>query len=70
MIIETLDDIIEELANKLYVYGGCNDSDDGDKQCEKCLKTYTCCRVEFSRVLDERIRTAIVNEEKLNNAGL
>lgn len=59
--IETLDDILEDLANKLYIYG-CQYSEeeliDGHPHDCKCR---TCWYME----MEDRIRKAIENEKLL-----
>ena len=66
MNIETIDDIVEDIANKLGVYGACksNSSDGCDNDDDFC------CRVGFAMILKERIYTAIENENKLKQAEL
>lgn len=67
MKIETLEDILEELANKLSVYGCCVPAED-ETDCES--KTPFCCRVGFFVHYEDRIRNAFSNEEKLSQVGL
>lgn len=71
MKIETLDDIIEELADKIGIHGHCKEleSDDENECTLNAECGYFCCRVAFSMELDTRIREAMINEEKLNKAG-
>jgi len=68
MNIETIDDILNELADKLYVYGCCKAATKAVDVCEE--KDPCCCRVGFMIEYRERINKAIENEEKLNLAGL
>jgi len=56
-MIETIEDIVEELANGLGVYGTHGELHP-DGQCE--------CRVCFSMQLKERIRAAVEVERKLS----
>lgn len=66
MNIETIDDIIEDIANKLGVYGACKSTDpEGCDNEDPC-----CCRVGFTMVLKDRIYVAIENETKLEKAGI
>jgi hypothetical protein len=67
MKIEILEDVLEELANKLDVYGSCNSSE--NKEDCKCTVRF-CCRTGFMSHYDDRIRTAILNEEKLEQSNL
>lgn len=66
MNIETIDDIVEEMATKLGVYGACKSTDpDGCDNNDMC-----CCRVGFTMVLKDRIYQALENENKLSIVGL
>lgn len=58
MAIETLDDIVEEIANTISVYGA------HDEHCGDGPKSCRCCYVAE---LKERIRDA-VNVERILNA--
>jgi hypothetical protein len=64
MSIETLDDVLNEIADKAYIYGACKSLDpDG------CSQSCTfCCRVGFMNSYEDRIRDAIVNEIKVEVA--
>ena len=65
MNIETIEDIIDELADKIGVYGCCKSTDaDGCDNSDPL-----CCRVGFSMVYKDRIYQAIENEKKLEQAG-
>lgn len=66
MNIEDVDDIINELADMLGIYGACkSESDDG---CDD--DSPHCCRVGFAMIMKERIYKAVSNEEKLLKSGL
>lgn len=66
MEIEILEDILNELADKLCVYGACK-----SEKYDMCKQTNQfCCRVGFHIHYEDRIRKAIENENKLNKAGL
>lgn len=67
MKIETLDEIINELADKMGIYGCCKKAEENE-DCEE--KNSFCCRVAFTWVYEDRIRKAIENEEKLKQIGL
>ena len=55
--IETLDDIIEELADKLGVYGAHND------QCSDKHR----CRVCWTSDMRYRLQQGMINQEKLEH---
>lgn len=65
MNIETIDDIVEDIANKMGVYGSCTCRDNGN---EKDLPY--CCRSSFTASMKERIYNALENETKLKKAEL
>lgn len=54
MAIEMLEDIIEDLANQIGIYGACSEHSD---ECE--------CRVCFGVEMRSRILAAVKVEEKL-----
>lgn len=59
MPIETLSDIVEELANDLGIYGShVEEHSDSDGQCE--------CRVCWASGIISRIKAAIEVERKIN----
>ncbi len=61
MAIETLDDIIEELADRCGVYGTYNSQNDTFEE-----HTFDCdCRICFTRELESRIREAMRIEQVL-----
>jgi hypothetical protein len=68
MEIETVDDLVEQLADWFGVYGGCKNNEE-DENCEsKCKfdpKRPFCCRNGFQSVMGDRIRDAVNNEKKL-----
>lgn len=66
MEIETIDDVIDMLADKLGVYGACKSESDDGCDCDNLM----CCRVGFAMVIKDKIYTAIENENKLREAGL
>ncbi len=66
MTIETIDDIVEDIATKLGIYGACKSTDpDG---CDN--DDPYCCRMGFTMVLKDRIYAALENENKLKLSGL
>jgi len=67
MKIEVLEDVLEELANKLGVYGCCNPAEN-EEDCNS--DNGFCCRTGFMMTYEDRIRQAIENEKKLQESGL
>lgn len=66
MNIETIDDIIEDIADKLGVYGACKSTDPDGCDNDNDL----CCRCGFSMALKDRIYAALENENKLKSVNL
>lgn len=64
MAIETIDDIVEDMADKLGIHGGCTDPI-GDDGCEGDVGHGHCCRISFVSELRDRIDRAIEVEQKL-----
>jgi hypothetical protein len=62
MNIETVDELCEEIANWIGVYGCCKASA-GDVDCEN--ENPCCCRTGFMMVMPDRIREAVENDKKL-----
>jgi hypothetical protein len=58
-MIETLDDIIEQIADRLGIYGACHDSYPSETRACPCR----CC---FTSSLASRIRAAVEVERKLS----
>lgn len=66
MNIEIIDDIVNDIADKMGIYGACKSEDpDGCYNDDLC-----CCRVGFSMTMTERIYAAIENEKKLRSTEL
>lgn|SRR5574337_121378 len=69
MSIETLDDIIEEIADKLGIYGACPQIDPNSGfqtgECKPCN-----CRPEFVGDLQRRIRAAGEVERRLRRSDV
>ena len=59
--IETIDEVVEEIADMIGIYidSRCGDSDEHIQDCN--------CRVNWAPRMTERLRKALANEEKLNN---
>ena len=68
MYIETIDDILNELADKIGVYGCCQAASEGKDECNE--KNPCCCRVGFMMEYKDRIEKATYNENKLSEVGL
>lgn len=66
MTIETVEDLCNDIADKLGVYGACKSEDINECKSE-CAE---CCRVGFMLVWPDRIRKAVDNENKINQSGL
>lgn len=66
MEIETLDDVLNELADKIGVYGCCKPASEGKEECNETNSC--CCRVGFMMEYKERIHSAIENEKRLEIA--
>ena len=56
MAIETINDIVEEIADKLEIYGVIDGSHESDCKCRLC----------FVSDLEDRLNEAFVIEQKLN----
>lgn len=70
MEIETVPDLANKIADWLGVYGACKEGDKYEPCCEKSEKDIFCCRVGFCMHMEERIREAVGNENKLDDIHL
>lgn len=68
MQIETVENLAEQMADWIGIYGGCKG--DGDEGCEYDKCKPFCCRQGFVGAMGERIREAVENEKKLESVGL
>jgi hypothetical protein len=68
MIIETVDDLSNTLADWLGIYGCCKSN--GDEGCEFKKDLPFCCRMGFVGEMTERITTAVENDKKLESVSL
>ncbi len=69
MNIETVDELVDELANWLGIYGGCKNNEESENCENLCTfdaKKPFCCRNAFLLEMEDRIRQAVENEKKLN----
>lgn len=65
--IETTDDLAMQIADWIYCYGRCPAAEKG----EDCVNDNPfCCRLGVMTWLPDRIRAAVENEKKLEDAGL
>lgn len=64
MEIETVEDLSNQIANWLGVYGACK-STDKDGCNIPCRDGKFCCRVGFMIMMEERMRQAVENDKKL-----
>lgn len=65
MAIETLEDIVESVADRLGIYGTCKGRDENGNLVRECLSSEV-CRICFVSDLKDRIHAAIEVERKLN----
>jgi hypothetical protein len=52
-MIEQLEDIIEEIANKLYIYG--TEHEDGECKCRMCFVMSLCSRIRTAVDIERRL---------------
>ena len=64
-MIETLDDIITEIADRCGVYGAHGNRDDGECEGPRGEISLTPCRMCFEEILKTRILNAVEIEIKL-----
>lgn len=66
MTIETTDDLIQQIADWIGVYGACKASEDNAEHANGCEnKNPLCCRTGFEMVLKERMFQAVENDKKM-----
>lgn len=73
MKIETVDELVDQLADWLGIYGGCKNPHDAtscETKCEFDPKRPFCCRNGWQSAMEERIRQAVKNEEELSKLHL
>lgn len=70
MQIETVEELAEQIADWLGIYGGCKNITSNDDNCTYNKNKPFCCRIGFVGAISERIREVVENEKKLENAGL
>lgn len=64
MDIETVDEIVEQIADWCGIYGNCR-QDDGTGSVKCTELDVTCCRLNFVMEMPDRIRRAVDNEKFL-----
>lgn len=72
MKVETVEDLVEQLADWMGIFGGCKNPND-DRPQDKCTfdpKKPFCCRSGFTAYMIERIEKAVHNTEELNKIDL
>ena len=62
MEIETVDDLANQIADWLGVYGCCKRAETFEDCCDP---NPLCCRIGFMMVFPDRIRQAVANDQKL-----
>jgi hypothetical protein len=67
MYVETVDDLVNQLADWLHVYGCCKHAEN-DEDCHE--ENPMCCRVGFSMVMADRIRQAVHNDNMLEELAI
>lgn len=70
MQIETVEELAEQIADWLGIYGGCKNITSDDDNCTYDKNKPFCCRIGFIGAISERMREAVENEKKLESAGL
>ena len=71
MNIETVEDLAEQIANWIGIYGGCKNLTADDDNCNyEKYKNPFCCRMGFIQAMEERIREAVENDKKLEQIKL
>lgn len=66
MNIETTDDLCNQVADWIGVYGCCKSED--ERGCEN--ENPLCCRTGFMMAFKERMIEAVENDKKLESIGL
>jgi len=82
MNIETVEDLANDIADKLGIYGACKHGQCQADEClaksdEHCLhgggctdEIPLCCRQGFMMTFPDRVRQAVENDKKLEKADL
>lgn len=70
MNIETVDELADQIADWMGIYGGCRNITEHDDKCTYNKEKPFCCRVGFVGAIAERMREAVENEKKLEQLEL
>ena|ERR1035437_2010194 len=70
MNIETTEDLAEQIADWLGIYGGCKNITGDDDLCTYNKNKPFCCRQGFCGAMKERMTEAVENEKKLEALNL
>lgn len=70
MNIETVDELADQIADWLGIYGGCKNITENDDKCTYDKEKPFCCRTGFVGAIAERMREAVENEKKLEQLEL
>ena len=70
MNIETTEDLTEQIADWLGVYGGCKNISSDDDLCTYDRNKPFCCRQGFVGAIKERMIEAVENDKKLKLINL
>lgn len=70
MNIETTEELTEQLANWLGIYGGCKNVGEDDDKCTYDINKPFCCRQGFCGAIQERMIEAVANDKKLEQLNL
>lgn len=63
MNFETVSELAEQIADWCGIYGACKS--DGETGCRFDLQNPVCCRVGFMGGIEDRIREAVKNDERI-----
>lgn len=69
MEIETVNDLAKRMSDWLGIYGGCKNLHEDDDNCTYCKDKPFCCRQGFVGAMEERMREAVFNDERLAASG-
>lgn len=70
MNIETTEDLADQIADWLGIYGGCKNISNDDDLCTYDRNKPFCCRQGFASAIKERMIEAVENEKKLKSVNI
>lgn len=70
MNIETTEELSEQIANWMGIYGGCKNETSDDDKCTYDKSKPFCCRQGFCGAIKERMIEAVENDKKLESIGI